>query len=73
MVRLTRRHRHCSGKMALLTATADGADQAPQSPILGVVLVKLSLHAKNQPDLTINAARADFLGFLLPISAPNLS
>ena len=48
--------------MALLTMMTDGADQAPQWPILGAVRVKLSLHAKNQPDLSINAAEADFLG-----------
>ena len=58
---------HCSGKMALLTATPNNADQAPRLPILGVVVEKLSLHAKTQPNLSINAVRADFLGFLVPI------
>ena len=32
-------------------------------PILGVVLVKLSLNAKNQPVLSINVVRNPFTGF----------
>ena len=49
------------------------ADQAPQSIIFCVVLVKMGRHTKNQPDLQINVASADFLGFLVHTSAPNLS
>ena len=71
LVRLNRRRRHCSGKIALLTA--DGADQASQSLTLEVALVELRLHAKNQPDLSINVVRAVILGFLALTLAPDLS
>ena len=73
LVRPDRCRRRHTGKTAKLTATADRADQVPQLPIFCVVLVKMGLHTKNQPDLSINVPRADFLGFLVPTSAPNLS
>ena len=38
-----------------------------------VVLIKMSLHAKNQHDLLINVARATNLGFSVTASAPYFS
>ena len=38
---------------------ATAADQTEKLPVLGVVLLKRSHHAKNQPDPSIIVARAD--------------
>ena len=44
-------------------------DQAPQLSIFYVVLVKLRLHTKNQPN---NMARRPSLGLYVPDLAPNI-
>ena len=59
--------------MSKLTAIEDRADPAPRSPIFCVLLVKMGLQTKNQPDLLINVPRAYFLGFVVSTSAPELT
>ena len=41
-------------------------DRVLQLPIFCVVPVKMSLHTKIQPNTSINAARADFIGYHVP-------
>ena len=45
---------------------ADAADRTEKLPLLGVVLLKMNHHTKNQPDPLINVATAPFLGFWVP-------
>ena len=73
LVRSVCRRRQFSHFTATAAAAMVWADQVLQSPILGVVLVEMSLHTKNQPDISINVASAPFIGFLVPTLAPNLS
>ena len=47
-------------------AAADAADRTEKLPLLGVVLLKMNHHTKNQPDPLINVATAPFLGFWVP-------
>ena len=49
-----------------VTAAADAADRTEKLPLLGVVLLKMNHHTKNQPDPLINVATAPFLGFWVP-------
>ena len=49
-----------------VTAAADAADRTEKLPLLGVVLLKMNHHTKNQPDPFINVATAPFLGFWVP-------
>ena len=47
-------------------AAADAADRTEKLPLLGVVLLKMNHHTKNQPDPLLNVATAPFLGFWVP-------
>ena len=51
-----------------------GGGDSLDGPNAGIVLlVKLSLHTEKQPEFSINVARADFIRFLAPKLAPDLS
>ena len=65
------RHHQFSHLIVTAVAATVWADHALQLQNFRIVLAKMSLHAKNLPDLSINVARAEILGFLIPTSAPD--
>ena len=57
---------YCVFLIFAVTAAAAAADRTEKLPLLGVVLLKMNHHTKNQPDPLINVATAPFLGFWVP-------